>query len=386
MNTQSREKTLLETIRQGLYLASVQNTNATLGDRSSYVGLSEIAKYAECPRAAVMNKLQNPKAGMARLLATQRGHWFENGIKSALTSANLNHIHQLEINANRKTGNIKAHLDFTLVWENPVKAVRILEVKSTERIPNEPRASHVLQAQGQVNLLRHYWNKPVFSLRNETGVILHEKMSFPQLCKEYLGLELSTRPSSISTESWLLYLSMKDAKAFGPYVYSTEIMEGIFSYAQSFYQSLKSAVGDTTRIDELEYPKGFYSLCGYCECNSDCPKFREGSYQPQWEPAIRKLEMLRHKQEQVHAEIKEIEDALKQAHSLTNTNDWIDTGAHRFRMSIVSGRKSLNQDALKMELADIFHGMGSEIDIDALFAGCMKQAASFPRLTISAVN
>lgn len=386
MNTQSREKTLLETIRQGLYLASVQNTNATLGDRSSYVGLSEIAKYAECPRAAVMNKLQNPKAGMARLLATQRGHWFENGIKSALTSANLNHIHQLEINANRKTGNIKAHLDFTLVWENPVKAVRILEVKSTERIPDEPWASHVLQAQGQVNLLRHYWNKPVFSLRNETGVILHEKMSFSQLCKEYLGLELSTRPSSISTESWLLYLSMKDAKAFGPYVYSTEIMEGIFSYTQSFYQSLKSAVGDTTHIDELEYPKGFYSLCGYCECNSDCPKFREGSYQPQWEPAIRKLEMLRHKQEQVHAEIKEIEDALKQAHSLTNTNDWIDTGAHRFRMSMVSGRKSLNQDALKMELADIFHGMGSEIDIDALFAGCMKQAASFPRLTISAVN
>lgn len=235
-------------------------------------------------------------------------------------------------------------------------------------------------------MLRHYWNKPVFSLRDDTGKVLHENMSFPQLCRERFGLELSPRPSSVSTESWLLYLSMREAKAFGPYVYSSEMLESIFSHAQSFHQSLKSVVGDTTRIDELDYPKGFYPLCGYCECSSDCPKFREGSYQPQWEPAIRKLEMLKHKQEQVHAEIKEIEDALKQAHSLTNTNDWIDTGEHRFRMSMVSGRKSLNQDALKMELADIFHGMGSEIDIEALFAGCMKQGASYPRLTISAVN
>lgn len=77
---------------------------------------------------------------------------------------------------------------------------------------------------------------------------------------------------------------------------------------------------------------------------------------------------------------------MKQAHSLANTKDWIDTGEHRFRMSMVSGRKSLNQDALKMELGNIFHGIGSEIDVDSLFAACTKQGAPFPRLTISQIN
>ena len=123
---QSRDKALLETIRQGLFLASVQNTNATLGDRSRYVGLSEVSRYTECPRAAVAAKLGTPMAHMGRLLATQRGHWFESGVKSALAAANLNHFHQLEIQVNRRAGAIKAHLDFTLVWEQPVKAVRIL--------------------------------------------------------------------------------------------------------------------------------------------------------------------------------------------------------------------------------------------------------------------
>lgn len=243
MNPQSRNQTLLETIRQGLYLASVQNTNATLGDRSSYVGLSEVSKYAECPRAAVMAKLQQPMPNMAKLLATQRGHWFEGGIKSALEAARLNHLHQLEININRRAGTLKAHLDFTLVWVRPAKAVRILEIKSTERIPDEPWPSHVLQAQGQVNLLRQYWNKPVFTLRNRAGMILCENISFPQVCKEQFDLELSTKPSSISTESWLLYLSMKEARAFGPYTYAPDVLENIFSDTQSFYQNLEAVQG-----------------------------------------------------------------------------------------------------------------------------------------------
>lgn len=386
MTTQSRQKALLETIRQGLFLSSIQNTHSTLGDRSQYVGLSEISKYAECPRAAIAAKLGAPVAHMTKLLATQRGHWFEEGIKSALAAASLKHFHQLEININRRSGTIKAHLDFTLVWEQPAKAIRILEVKSTERIPDAPWNSHGLQAQGQVDLLRHYWNKPVFSLRDGTGKILYESLSFPQLCKERFGLELTTRPSSVSAESWILYLSMKEAKAFGPYVYSPESLEALLGKAQSFQQNMSAVLENIACLDELPYPQGFYPLCGHCEYNAGCPKFRQGSYQPQWEPAIRKLDVLKKRQHEIAGEIREIEDALKQAHGLSETKDWIDTGEHRFRMSMVSGRKSLNQDALKMELADIFHGMGSEIDINGLFASCMKQGASFPRLTITAVN
>lgn len=386
MNMLARDKTLLETIRQGLYLSAVQNTASTLGDRSKYIGVSEIAKYAECPRAAVAAKLGVQSADMKTLLTIQRGQWFENGIKNTIASLGLNSMHQLEINARRKSGAIKAHLDFALVWNKPISAVRILEIKSTERLPDEPWKSHVVQAQAQVDLLRHCWNKPVFALRNEHDEILHENTSFPAICKNRFGIKLSKRPSSISVESWIMYVSMKDAKAFGPYIHSPEKLEEMFIKADNFHQAIKAVKDNPAQLDELEYPKGFYPLCSWCEVNSDCPKFRQGDYQPQWESAIQKLDELKKRQDAIHAEINEIENALKQSYRLSKTKDWIDTGEHRFRMSMVSGRKCLNQEALKAEITEILHGFGSEIDVDSLFASCMKQGASFPRLTISTVN
>lgn len=386
MKITNRAETLLETIRQGLYLSAIQNTTTNLGDRSKYVGLSEIVKYAECPRSAVAAKLGDPVTAMKSLLPMQRGHWFEKGIKDGLTSARLNHFNQLEINASRKNVTIKAHLDFTLVWQQPMKAVRILEVKSCDKIPDEPRDAHVLQAQGQVDLLRHYWNKPVFSLRNANGAVTHENLTFPQICKNCFDIEFSNRPSSISVESWLLYISMKDAKAFGPYTYSVEGLENIFNLAVAFQQDLKMVTDDPAHLNGLEYRQGFYPLCSYCEANLDCPKFRQGDYQPQWEPAIQKLDTLKKQQENIKSEIAEIENALKQAHSLSETKDWIDTGEHRFRMSTVAGRKSLNHDALKDELCEIFDFLHEDIDVDAIFKRCTKQGNSFPRLTISPVN
>lgn len=383
MTVQSRDMALLETIRQGLFWASVHDTNATLGDRSTYIGLSELSKYGECPRAAVLSKLRQPGESMTTLLATQRGHWFENGVKSALEAGHLDHIHQLEITLTRRTGSVKAHLDFTLVWDEPVKAIRILEVKSTERLPEEPWETHVRQARGQVTLLRHCWNKPVFSLRKD-GALLYENISFPNLCRECFDMEMPIRPSGVSIESWLLYLSMKGAKAFGPYIHSSAVLTEIMEQADAFHQDLRKCVGNTP--PELSWHKGYYPLCACCDVNADCPKFTQGSYQPQWEPALCKLEELKKRQTEITGEVKEIEDALKQAHALMGTKDWIDTGGHRFRMSMVSGRKSLDQDALKTEIADILHGFGSEIDVEALFTACMKQGNSFPRLTISPIN
>lgn len=199
MDSQSREKTLLETIRQGLSAVS-HKSDAMLGDRSRYVGLSEIAKYAECPRAAIAAKLETPTPNLEKLLVTQRGHWFEEGIKSTLSASGLKSIHQLEINLRKRFGVIKAHLDFTLVWEKPIQAVRILEIKSTERIPDEPRQQHSIQAQGQVDLLRHCWNKPVFTFRDESGMAIHENLTFPEICRKMLNLDIPAKAKQVSVE------------------------------------------------------------------------------------------------------------------------------------------------------------------------------------------
>ena len=60
---------------------------------------------------------------------------------------------QLEINWQHQGVPIKAHLDFVLVWGAPVNAIRILEVKSTDKLPASPHDSHLLQLHGQIGLL-----------------------------------------------------------------------------------------------------------------------------------------------------------------------------------------------------------------------------------------
>ena len=384
---QSREKALLETIRRGLQLSSERQTQAMLGDRTAYIGMSDLGRYAECPRAAVASKLFPQPSSLERLITLQRGHWFESGVRSALVAANLNHVHQLEIHVRHRAETIKAHLDFALVWEKPVTAVRILEVKSTEKIPELPRNAHVVQAQGQVDLLRHYWNQPVFSLRDEAGKLLHENVSFPQLCRERFGLELSANPRSISTESWLLYLSMKEARAFGPYVYSPESLTDLFSQTQAFQHHINAVLADTSCLDDLPVPQGYHPLCATCGHNADCPKFPQGTSQPQWNAALVKLEELKASRTALDNEIREMEAALRQAHQLSGTTDWITTGQYRFRTATIAGRRTLDRDAVCRELEALCAtGDIASIDMPALFQRHEREGAPSTRLSITPIN
>lgn len=164
-----REKALLEVIRQGFLVSSRSQTHAMLGDRTSYVGMSDVGKYLECPRAAVASRIFPEPENLDSLLPLQRGHWFEQGIGEGLSALGLRVLPQLEIDWIYKDTPIRAHLDFTLVWDSPRKAVRILEVKSTENIPTEPYPSHLIQVKGQTSLLAALWHHPVFSVRSTSG-------------------------------------------------------------------------------------------------------------------------------------------------------------------------------------------------------------------------
>mgnify|MGYP007116388159 CR=1 FL=1 len=54
MDSSDRGKALLELFRQGLANYGQRQTQAMLGDRTAYIGMSDIARYTECPRAAVL--------------------------------------------------------------------------------------------------------------------------------------------------------------------------------------------------------------------------------------------------------------------------------------------------------------------------------------------
>lgn len=48
---------LLDLLHKGLHLHAERTTALALGDRSKYVGLSDIGRALECPRAALLNKI-----------------------------------------------------------------------------------------------------------------------------------------------------------------------------------------------------------------------------------------------------------------------------------------------------------------------------------------
>ena len=91
MYESEREKALLEVIRRGLELYGQKQTVVQLGDRSAYLGMSDIARYPDCPRAAVAGKLGGAGTSLERLLTLQRGHWFEDGIAGSLEAGGLLH-------------------------------------------------------------------------------------------------------------------------------------------------------------------------------------------------------------------------------------------------------------------------------------------------------
>lgn len=387
MEVTDRTEGLRALVRQGLQAVSTQNTAAHLGDRSTYVGMSDIGQHWECPRAALARKVVPTPNSLERLLTLQRGHWFESGVGQALASLGLHVLPQLEISWQHQGVPIKAHLDFVLVWGAPVNAIRILEVKSTSRLPDTPHDSHLLQLHGQLGLLTQAWDKPVFNIRAEDGTLLHEKMTFPQLCLAHLGLQLPKQAEDLSIEAWLLCLSMKDVTAFGPYTFNQAMLNTALDHAVQLWGDLTAHRAGNLSLSQVTCAQGFYPICSYCEYNGDCPKFPQGVQMPQWEPALEKLTVLKEQRTALDNEIKEMETVLKLVHRQSGTRDWVDTGKYRFRASVATGRNTLNREVLHEELTDIFRfeGLGN-IDVDALLARCERTGAPFERLSISTIN
>lgn len=387
MEQMNRTEGLRALIRQGLQTVAHKDTLAHLGDRSSYIGMSDIGQHWECPRAALARKVLSTRNSLERLLTLQRGHWFESGVGKALASLGLYVLPQLEINWQHQGVPIKAHLDFVLVWGAPVNAIRILEVKSTDKLPASPHDSHLLQLHGQIGLLAQAWDKPVFSLRAEDGTLLHEKMTFPQLCRAQLGLQLPKQAEKLSIEAWLLCLSMKDVTTFGPYTFNQAMLDTALDHAVQLWGDLTAHRAGNLSLSQVTCAQGFYPICSYCEYNGDCPKFPQGVHMPQWEPALEKLAALKEQRTALDNEIKEMETVLKLVHRQSGTRDWVDTGKHRFRMSVAAGRSTLNREALHEELTDIFlfEGLG-DIDVDALLARCERVGSPFEKLSISPIN
>ena len=386
MTSESRSQKLLEIITQGLSLCTNRSTQTQLGNRDEYVGMSDIGSYMTCPRMAVRNKLhsQNNVHDLKKLLTMQRGHWFEDGIADALKTMELPLVRQLEVAVTHNGTSIKAHLDFVLATTTPKPTVRILEIKSCQKLPDCLYASYETQVYGQVGLLTRYWEEPVFSVREETGQYRFQDMTFPEIARNFWNLNLPYEWEGVDIEAWVLCLSMTDAKVFGPYVSDAGMMDAVLGKAEEFWSTIHQVKDGTLDASSLKTTSGFNPLCEHCLWNADCPKFK-GNDHPELSPELEELENWKSERASLDGKIKTRETSMKDWYAnIFGTQDgWVQAGHWRFKASEIPGRRTLDKDSLAGELIELFHDGGmDDVDVPALLARHEKVSAPSTRLFI----
>jgi len=146
LNDKSNKTRLELFIEENLPKVLDEQTKNELGDRSRYIGASDIGG---CLRKAFLTKQQKPEYSIAQHIVFERGHITEGLVEKMLRGTAYKT--QIEVSDNADNGfPIKAHIDFLV--ENKKECV-IIEAKSTSIPVNEPYESWVLQTQLQIGLL-----------------------------------------------------------------------------------------------------------------------------------------------------------------------------------------------------------------------------------------
>lgn len=393
----TKKQGLLRLLTQGLLAHAEYKTARELGDRSQYIGMSDIGKGMECMRSAVAGKLGMSAVPAATVLGAlhsddvasilgrqvilQRGHWQEHGIEKALLATGVKLVPQLEISIEHNGVPIKAHLDFTLVWGGKQPAVRILELKSNERTPETLYASYEAQLYGQVGLIKSCWAKPCFSIpgTDVTGA------TFPEAMRVMFDVELPKSPSAVDIEAWVLSISMSKVKPFGPYLPDEGILEACLQTAVAIWRTAEDVRTGNLELNDIDYCRGFHPLCDWCDVNSDCPKFQAVSISSDSVCGLEleELAMLKERKADLEGRIADSEERIRQTYSLIGAQDWISTGDHRFRVTTVAGRKTLDRSLVMDKLTSL---VSDELRAQALLEQCEKTGKAHDRLYVGKIN
>ena len=168
------QKRLLSYIKKSIKEWSAKNTKDTLGDRSQYVGASDIGG---CPFKTVMSKKNPPVNSLEQELIFFRGHIAEEFVSRGLSGLRVEE--QVEVVSELNGFPLKAHLDrFVKGKDRDV----IIEVKSTSAPLYEPYESWVLQVTYQIGLIYEQTGKMpdayVLALDVNSGWIEEFKIEF----------------------------------------------------------------------------------------------------------------------------------------------------------------------------------------------------------------
>jgi CRISPR-associated exonuclease Cas4 len=138
-----------KSLEENLRTCLKQDTQDSLGDRSQYIGASDISG---CLRKSYLSKIQPVEHSAKQLIVFEGGHLVENIAKKMLSGFTIKE--QVEIKSAKASNGfpIKPHLDF-VIYDKKAKTCTVVEVKSSEQM-DEPYESYILQVQFQMDLLQ----------------------------------------------------------------------------------------------------------------------------------------------------------------------------------------------------------------------------------------
>jgi len=399
-----RSLALLAQVTRGLLRHGQDRTAQHLGDRTAYVGLSDVGRAITCLRAAVASKLGRNHAptgddigrwmqdgaetqiadALGRQLILQRGHWLEGGVEAALRANGVNLIPQLEIGLVDAGVPIQAHLDFVMVWAGSHPAVRVLELKSTEHLPQTLYPAYEAQLYGQIGLLKALWDRPAFSLKDEDGTPVLEHKTFPQVCHHLFGIAMPETVTTVDIEGWVLCLSMSAARPFGPYCPDATMLSLCRRTAATLWNTVQAVNAGQLNLNDIDFCSGFHPLCDWCDHADGCPKFTADPVNdPVLDDALAEFAQLKADKAAIDAEIEVREGRIRQfCNRSTGNTGWLATHRFRFKTSRVSGRKTLDQARLR---AGLTNRIGA-VDTDTLISGVTSEGAAFERLYVTALK
>lgn len=363
-----RATALLDFLHTGLTLVANNRTQTTLGDRTTYVGASDIAKAEGCFRQTVLDKVTpNHMHSLRERLTLERGHWQEAGVLSALQATGAFVLHQLEIVFQTPVGTTcKFHLDLVLVTQ---ERTVVLESKSSRDTPGaKPYESHEVQIQAQTEALQRYWHEPVFSLSEADGAF----MSFPDLVKMMAGKNVELHQN---VEGWLLCIGADDARPFGPYLPG----DTVFWDAALEMADRVIIAASMNGIGTLQYARGVYPLCGYCAHFKSCPKL-QGMDAEELAPLLATYASVQNQRKSIEKEEERLKRVLKSQYAALSSHRskgqrYINNSAGRFAV-LASFRTSILQEPLILALQE----QGLSEDAIATVLKAATNLSEFPKV------
>ena len=284
------------TLLTGLQKFAKQHTLTTLGDRSNYLGASDIGC---CPRKVILDRLHPVEHDLATLLRFQRGHMAEDIVANAMSAAGYDNFdRQVEAIASGNTP-IRCHIDFVF---NTPKLKAVLEIKSVSGIPDGPHSS---------------WESQLY-------------MQMGALAEKYPDHEIKGAVLAID-------LGSGDIGFFNGYKPDEILYKGLKDKATSIWTDYQFMMLGHSKNPSTEPSP----LCGYCNNLTTCPRFTAEEV-PDLEDFVTKLRSLLEQGKALDKQIEPMKASLlsivNQAGHSIKVNSTILSKAVRSRQHTDTGR------------------------------------------------